>query len=77
MAGTLGISVERFVFLQRTFGNMTPDSNYSYMVEVSDGVDESVDVVAGINMDYCGSWTCLNDFIFAVLILVNLGESPL
>ena len=25
----------------------------------------------------CNSWVCLSDFIFAVALLVNLGESPI
>jgi len=65
MAGTLGMSIERFSYLRRTFDNMTPDESFfSGWAEDDDGGGKG----------YCDSWVCLNDFIFAAIILVNLGK---
>lgn len=67
MAGTLAMSVERFVYLQKTFGNMTPDDSlYWGDEEIGENMTDTRDV--------CDKWVCLNDFIFAVIVLVNLGE---
>lgn len=78
MAGTLGMSIERFIFLRREFSNMTPDFNHSISLASHDAnedyvFDDTADHVLG-DVLYCTSWTCLNDFTFAVVILVNLGK---
>ncbi len=67
MAGTLAMSVERFIYMQRTFSNITPEDSSLFW----DFEDEGDNVTnAG---DICEQWVCLNDFIFAVIVLVNLG----
>ena len=63
MAGILGMSIERFVIIHRNFGNETPDFNDSW--DGSGGSGNQSDRIA------CSQWICLNDFTFAVLILVN------
>ncbi len=68
MAGILGMSIERFILIHRTFGNETPDFNesWAWLNVTGNGSGDLVD---------CSHWSCLNDFTFAVLILVNWRKS--
>ena len=60
------MSVERFVIIHSTFGNNTPDfKNDSWWSGSGSGGGDHDDHVI------CSHWSCLNDFTFAVLILVN------
>ena len=53
----LGISIERFVYFEQQFINISNISNdnkeYSYYS--------------------CSKWTCTNDFIFTVILVLNVG----
>ena len=66
MAGILGMSIERFVVIHRNFGNETPDFNESW-----EGYEGSGNGSGEHDRIACSQWICLNDFTFAVLILVN------
>ena len=76
MAGTFGMSIERFVSLRREFSNMTANSKHSF--SFINGTERNV---SGDNREdslgkvlYCTNWTCLNDFNLVLVVLVNLGE---
>ena len=62
MAAIAGMSVERFIFIHNNFANITPDGNIS-----AGGGNGSGDN----QMTNCLRWSCLNDFTFAILGLVN------
>ena len=64
MGGVAGMSVERFVFIHNSFANVTADFNSS-----GDGSGSGDNQLTD-----CLRWTCLNDFTFALLALVNWGE---
>ena len=65
MIGIGAMSVERFIFIHSTFLNMTEDDNDSLA-----GSGHSYDSGDDGQL-YCNHWSCLNDFIFAVVVLVN------
>ena len=48
---------------------MTPDDSlfWDYEEEGGENVTDA--------REFCEKWVCLNDFIFAVIVLVNLGKS--
>ncbi len=60
MINIMGMSIERFVHIRSAFDNSTADFNTS-------GSGDA----AGSS---CNRWSCLNDFIFGVVVLVNLGK---
>ena len=66
MVGILGMSIERFVIIHKTFGNET------LLNETQGGAWSATSNESG-NGDQvdCSHWSCLNDFTFAVLILIN------
>lgn len=53
----LALTIERFVFFESTFVNIT------------------IDTTNGTELSDCNQWTCTNDFIFAVVVLINLCKS--
>ena len=83
LLGLLGFSIERLISVKNTFENFTevddgglmyPSSvelpgvqEVGWMVEDGNGTD-------GTGGSDCNQWTCLNDFIFALFLLVNMGE---
>ena len=54
--GALTMSIERFVFFESSFKNITNATNN-----------------ASSSVYRCNKWTCTNDFIFAVVLVLNLG----
>lgn len=75
IAGIAAMSVERFVFIHRTFSpdfNDSMGSGLGYDYGLSEGSGEGS---GGSDPIQCSHWSCLNDFTFALLILVNWGES--
>ena len=80
MLGLLGMSIERFISIHNSFMNFTPasgggsgDGNGSVFEIGGQGLDEGVG--ANSSMTDCDVWTCLNDFLFALLLLLNLGKA--
>ena len=61
MIGVLAIAVYRFVYFENHFINITVV------------VNESSNAT---QLASCNNWMCMSDFIFAVALLVNLGEFP-
>ena len=60
MLSVVGFSIQGFVSYDRSFQNLTPDGN------------ASGDMAR--NYTQCNHWTCINDFVYTVAVLVNLGE---
>ncbi len=60
----LGTSIERLINVKNSFDNFTDIS----------GDGEIALSPANGTMSDCDVWTCLNDFIFSILLLVNLGK---
>jgi len=50
----LALTIERFVFFESTFVNIT------------------IDTTNGTELSDCNQWTCTNDVVFAVVVLINL-----
>lgn len=73
MAGIAAMSVERFVFIHRTFGNLTPNFNDSMGSGLEFGYEsgESGEGSGDSKGILCSHWSCLNDFTFALLISAN------
>lgn len=53
----LALTIERFVFFESTFVNIT------------------IDTTNGTELSDCNQWTCTNDVVFAVVVLINLCKS--
>ena len=83
MLGLLGMSIERFVSIHNSFKNFTPasgsgsgDGNGSvFGIDGHYGVGLDEGVGANSSITDCDEWTCLNDFLFALLLLLNLGKA--
>ena len=79
MLGVVAISIERFCNVHRKFQNLTvnvkqQDSFFVLLNPLSE-VNGNWDNLSNLTKyDSCESWTCTNDFIFAVALLVNVGE---
>ena len=62
--GVLGMTIERFVYFESHFRNISVKSGGSghgsgqYFLEADD----------------CDKWVCTNDFIFTVVVILNLGK---
>ena len=55
----LGVSIQRFVYFQQHFTNIS--------VFNSNDSDK-------YSYYYCNNWTCTNDFIFTVVLVLNIGK---
>ncbi len=84
LLGLLGTSIERLISVKNSFNNFTDFSGDG------DIVPSAIGPIRGEEGEYykmsesnrtrisdCDEWTCLNDFIFSVLLLVNLGKQLL
>ena len=58
LLGVLGFTIERFVWFQSTFSNITVNGSNGTLL-----------------LSTCNQWTCTNDFIFTVVVLINLGKA--
>ena len=62
--GVLGMTIERFVYFESHFRNISVKSDGSghgsgqYFLEADD----------------CDKWVCTNDFILTVVVILNLGK---
>ena len=59
LLGTLALSIERLV----TFHN-----DFNGNISASEALSEH-------KLDECKSWTCISDFTFAILLMVNAGKN--
>ena len=59
----LGMSIQRFVYFQQQFTNISVPNSEN---DSSSGFDEYS----------CSKWTCTNDFIFTVVLVLNIGKVP-
>ena len=59
--GVLGMTIERFVYFEMNFGNIS--------VNVSSGSGQYM-----LKADSCNEWVCTNDFILTVVVVLNLGK---
>ena len=55
MLGLLALSIERFVFFEKNFYNLT----------TADSKDSRF---------HCSDWHCTTDFVFSLLLVLNLSE---
>ena len=59
--GVLGMTIERFVYFESHFRNVS--------VNVSEGSGQYF-----LEANDCDKWVCTNDFIFTVVVILNLGK---
>ncbi len=59
LVAVLGVTIDRLVYFEDNFINLT---------YINDSMDQPAPHVL------CTSWVCTNDSIYAIMILVNIGE---
>ncbi len=81
LLGLLGISIERLVSVHNSFYNFTDssDSGVTYLgsfqpIGVPGEYGWTDSVGNNDTASDCNIWTCLNNYIFAILLLVNIGK---
>ena len=70
IAGVAAVSIERFIFIHNGFGNFSCINN-SNMSDFGLGSGSGEGSGGASSCTQCNHWSCLNDFTFAVLVLVN------
>lgn len=62
MLGVVGVTIERFVYFEKQFINLS--------IEVENEINRTAYTLAP-----CNSWLCEADVTFAVVLLINLGKN--